>query len=113
MERDEDAQKKAPKVIKQDIKSGNGQSRSFSTSARRPATDAQMVEFQDTRAVGIDYPHAGLGYKFPLPDTSTWKPTDHMRKRYDPVLDQVTKSLMKDGKLSVAQKVAIPTKPGA
>ena len=112
MERDKDAQKKAPEVLKQEIKAsgpGQGQSRSFSTSARRSAVEAQLAEFQDTRAVGIDYPDAGLGYKFPLPDMGSWKPTDHLRRRYDPVIDQVTKSLMRDGKLSAAQRVGLST----
>ncbi len=112
MERDRDAQKKAPEVLKQEIKTGGpgqGQSRSFSTSARRPAAEAQLAEFQDTRAVGLDYPDAGLGYKFPLPDLNGWKPTDHLRRRYDPLIDQVTKSLMRDGKLSAAQRVGLST----
>ena len=109
MERDKDAQKKAPEVLKQDIKSGGpgaGQARFFSTTARRPAAEAQLAQFQDTMAVGLEYPDAGLGHKFPLPDMDKWKPTDHLRRRYDPVIDQVTKSLMRDGKLSAAQKVA-------
>ena len=108
MERDKDAQKNAPDILKSEIKNGGagqGQSRSFSTSARRPAEETQMVEFQESRAVGLDYPDAGLGHKFPLPDMENWKATDHLRRRYDPVVDQVTKSLMRDGKLSVAQKV--------
>lgn len=38
---------------------------------------------------------------------ATWKMTDHLRRRYDPVVDQVTKMLMRDGKLSVAQMVIV------
>lgn len=44
------------------------------------------------------------GHKFgvpilPLPNGS------HMKHRYDPVVTQITKLMMKDGKLSVAQRV--------
>lgn len=35
----------------------------------------------------------------PLPSTS------HIKHRYDPIVDQVTKLMMKDGKLSKAQRV--------
>ena len=52
----------------------------------------------------LDYPDGGLGHKFPLPEMPLPR-TDHFKRRYDPVVDQLTKSLMRDGKLSVAQKV--------
>ncbi|KAK4937380.1 hypothetical protein LTR10_021989 [Elasticomyces elasticus] len=109
LQRDKDAQDKAPKVLKQDIK--NNQStgtpsgtRSFSTSARRPAEVAsEMVSFEDTRVMGLEYPDAGFGHKFALPDISSWQKSDNMKKRYDPVVQQVTRSLMRHGKLSKAQ----------
>jgi hypothetical protein len=98
------------------------QKRSYSTTSRRPAAEADSrllaqfeppptpfqeagVTFEGTRAEGITYPDAGLGHKFPMPDMSEWKITNHVRRRYDPVVDQVTKSIMRDGKMSVAQKV--------
>ena len=107
-------------------KPGEGQQRSFSTSARRLEAELQSAsgagdalpesmlvakvknaaaKFDDTRAVGLDYPDAGPGHKFPLPDMEKWKVTDHMRRRYDPVIDQFTKMIMRDGKLARAQKV--------
>ena len=103
-------------------KPGQGQTRSYSTTARRLSaeSDARIlaqyenematfeesgVQFEGTRAQGMSYPDAGLGHKFPLPDMTQWKITDHFRRRYDPVVDQVTKSIMRDGKLSQAQKV--------
>ena len=70
-----------------------------SSSAQSP------VQFEETRAVGLDYPHAGPGYKFGLPDMDQWNTTDHLRRRYDPVVDQFTKMMMRDGKLARAQKV--------
>ena len=53
----------------------------------------------------MEYPDAGPGHKFPLPDVSDVSRLDHLKRRYDPVVEQVTKSIMRDGKLSVAQKV--------
>lgn len=57
------------------------------------------------RVVGLDYPDAGFGHKFVLPDIQGMTKLDNFRKRYDPVVDQVTKSIMKHGKLSKAQSV--------
>jgi small subunit ribosomal protein S7 len=116
-QRDKDAQDKAPEVLKQQMNSKKSTtpsgSRSFSTSARSrleaemtPAAadvPADIVQFQDTRAVGLEYPDAGFGHKFSLPDLSKFAKTHNFKKRYDPVVDQVTKSLMRDGKLSRAQ----------
>ncbi|EXJ89075.1 hypothetical protein A1O3_02139 [Capronia epimyces CBS 606.96] len=126
LERDKDAQEKAPEVLKQSINSksntgssinststsntGSGSStspsgsRSFSTTTRRNAETAELVRFQDTRAVGLEYPDAGFGHKFPLPDISKFPKTNNLKKRYDEVVDQVTRSLMRHGKLSLAQK---------
>ncbi|RMZ90416.1 hypothetical protein DV736_g2352, partial [Chaetothyriales sp. CBS 134916] len=70
----------------------------------QPVPQERGVRFDGTRAEGLQYPDAGPGHKFPLLDTSALKITDHLRRRYDPVIDQVTKSIMRDGKLSVAQK---------
>ena len=124
LQRDKDAQKKAPEVLKQDIQnnSSNGTNqtpsgtRSFSTSARRNSLELQpragsdgpppdMAQFQETRIVGLEYPHAGFGHKFPIPDLRPLGKAVNFKKRYDPVVEQVTRSLMKDGKLSRAQKV--------
>lgn len=45
-----------------------------------------------------------LGHKFALPEMPL-PPGSNMKKRYDTLVDQVTKLLMRDGKLSVAQRV--------
>jgi hypothetical protein len=44
------------------------------------------------------------GLKFDMPTTPLPK-TENMRRRYDPLVEQFTKLLMRHGKLSVAQKV--------
>jgi ribosomal protein S7 len=53
-----------------------------------------------------DIPHqmGGEGHKFGLPETPLAR-TDHLKKRYDPVVDQLTKGVMRSGKLSLAQRV--------
>lgn len=60
---------------------------------------------KDGTIQGQSYPDAGAGHKFRLPDLSESSRLDNLRKRYDPVVDQLTKSIMRDGKLSAAQKV--------
>jgi hypothetical protein len=53
-----------------------------------------------------DIPHqlGGEGHKFGLPEAPLVR-TDHLKSRYDPVVDQLTKRLMRSGKLSTAQRV--------
>ena len=55
--------------------------------------------------VSMEYPNGGLGHKFGLPDMPLPR-TAHFRRRYDAVVEQLTKNLMKHGKLSAAQKVS-------
>ena len=115
MKRDKDAADNAPQVIKDQMNSqsqnGTGQKRSYSTSARRLLEQTQVQPSavphinQFGMITGMEYRNAGPGHKFPLPDVRSVGKLDHLKRRYDPVVEQVTKSLMRDGKLSVAQKV--------
>jgi len=108
MKRDKVSPDKIPQVMKEEMQSpGSGQKRSYSTSARSLAM-AQTAQSQITDnglVLGMEYPDAGPGHKFPLPDVSDVSRLDHLRRRYDPVVEQVTKSIMRHGKLSIAQKV--------
>ncbi|OAL25390.1 hypothetical protein AYO20_10500 [Fonsecaea nubica] len=125
LKRDKDAQDKAPRVMKQELQAESNSSnnnnkspsgtRSFSTAARRNAAEMEtvsslegprdhLVQFQDTRVVGLEYPDAGFGHKFGLPDLKPLGKAVNFKRRYDPVVEQVTRSLMRDGKLSRAQK---------
>jgi len=72
-------------------------------SAREAAErrDAQLAETEDPALLYGPY---GDGFKFP-PPTTPMPPNLHLKKRYHPVLDQLTRLLMRDGKLSAAQKV--------
>jgi len=107
LQRDKEAQEKAPKVLQEDMKRSSAPSgtRSFSTSARRPveAQAQELAQFRGTEIIGLEYPDAGFGHKFALPDIRSMTKLDNFKKRYDPVVDQVTKSIMRDGKLSKAQ----------
>ncbi|QGA20517.1 hypothetical protein EYB26_008222 [Talaromyces marneffei] len=110
MKRDADALKYAPKVIRDEAaKKGT---RSYSTSARlfqeatqQPtraedpsiATVASMIDLATERAAE-NLPGLKFGMPAPLPKTENYK------SRYDPVVEQFTKLLMEDGKLSRAQK---------
>jgi hypothetical protein len=52
----------------------------------------------------IKYEMGGEGHKFGLPEAPLAR-TDHFRRRYDPVVEQLTKALMRHGKLGAAQRV--------
>ena len=57
-----------------------------------------MITFEDT---GIET----QGHTFGLPELPLQSQL-HMKHRYDPVVQQVTNLLMRDGKLSKAQRVS-------
>ncbi|KAL9091675.1 MAG: hypothetical protein Q9165_004751 [Trypethelium subeluteriae] len=94
---DQSAQEKMPKVVKDEIKSSSPKgSRSFSTSARRPAEAIlQTTAAQQEPAIP--------GTESLIPGIRI--PADYrLRQRYDPLVHQVTNLLMRDGKLGVAQR---------
>ena len=96
LKRHEEGQQNAPKVMQENLKSPTPKgSRSFSTSARR--RQEAMITFEDD-AIETQ------GHKFGLPDLPI-QSMANMKYRYDPVVKQVTSLLMKDGKLSKAQRV--------
>lgn len=112
LERDSEAKDKLPEVMKNDSMNSSpkpttntSQSRSYSTSARR---NADLLEVTSGSAsalpVSLEYPNGGPGHKFGLPEMPLPR-TEHFKRRYDPVVEQLTKSLMRHGKLSAAQKV--------
>lgn len=96
MQRDEASKEKAPKVMQDQIDSKSpGGTRSFSTMARRK--QEALVSFEDS---GIEA--SGRNFELPaLPLASNM----HLKHRYAPIVQQVTNLLMRDGKLSVAQRV--------
>ena len=96
MKRDEEAQEKAPKVLQEEIKpSAPKGTRSYSTTTRR--SQEGLVTQADTAVESLD---STLDLPtLPIPSQA------NLKHRYDPVIHQVTNLLMKDGKLSVAQRV--------
>ncbi|KAL4891652.1 SPX domain-containing protein [Aspergillus ambiguus] len=112
LKRDKEAQKHAPKVMQDQMKGPFG-TRSFSTSTRRYQGDlqGQNAGFDEQTAAVVanmisqvnhqtEELHPGL--KFEAPETLP--KTENFRTRYDSLLEQFTKLLMRDGKLSKAQK---------
>ncbi|KAL8812661.1 MAG: hypothetical protein Q9223_000577 [Gallowayella weberi] len=95
LKRDEASQDKAPKVMQEQIQSSspNG-TRSFSTCTR--SRQEAVISFEDS---GLQT----SGHKFELPALPI--PANmHLKYRYAPIVKQVTNLLMRDGKLSVAQR---------
>ena len=63
-----------------------------------------LGQMENIAAGGHGTDPVALGHKFDLP-TLPLPPNANLKYRYDPVVAQVTNLLMKDGKLSVAQRV--------
>ncbi|RAL09820.1 mitochondrial 37S ribosomal protein uS7m [Aspergillus homomorphus CBS 101889] len=111
LQRDKNAQKHAPKVMQDQMKNQSGK-RSFSTSARRMESGLESTNFDDASAAMVANMvaavneqaaelHFGEGLKFEKP-TKAMAKTDNFRSRYDSLLEQFTKQLMRDGKLTKA-----------
>ncbi|KAL8952905.1 MAG: hypothetical protein Q9222_001195 [Ikaeria aurantiellina] len=95
LKRDEKSQEKAPKVMQEQVQSSSPQgTRSFSTSARH--RQQAMISFEDS---GVQ----AAGHSFDLPALPLGE-NMHLKHRYAPIVRQVTNLLMRDGKLSVAQR---------
>ncbi|GIZ44905.1 hypothetical protein CKM354_000808900 [Cercospora kikuchii] len=126
LKEEKETRKNAPQVLKEDVKAGNTtkpQTRQFSTYARRrlemQSTSYAPPEMEQSFAATSYAPSQTAadhtantqsvadvepkGHKFPLPPIPLPRELvkDH---RYDPVVNQVTNLLMKDGKKSVAQR---------
>src|SRR5271154_1392469 len=116
LEHDAEGKAKAPEVVKNNSNLalklntnpvGSSRSRKYSTTTRRNAEPEAFSISQTGLPPSLEYPDEGPGHKFGLPDMPLPR-TDHLRRRYDPVVEQLTKSLMRHGKLSAAQKVCSP-----
>lgn len=101
--RDEKDKENAPEVIKEEIQD--------SKDAAKPITFENLMALGRLENVAsgghASDPVAIPGQKFGVPDLPL-APMSHLHYRYDPVVSQVTNLLMKDGKLSVAQRVRSP-----
>lgn len=100
LKRDEKSQEKAPKILQSGASSSSSKgTRSYSTTARRRATTQALVnpESAEVQRPGYIFDLPAL----PLPSNS------HLKHRYDPIVEQVTNLLMRDGKKGVAQRVRL------
>ncbi|KAL3433029.1 ribosomal protein S7 domain-containing protein [Aspergillus tetrazonus] len=119
LSRDKEAQKHAPKVFQDQMKKPSG-SRSFSTSTGRSQleerkgaatnstppsmSEADQTALLESMITQVTEETQALmpGLKFPAPESIPR--TENFRSRYEPVVEQFTKNLMRDGKLATAQK---------
>ncbi|KAL8937978.1 MAG: hypothetical protein Q9216_004144 [Gyalolechia sp. 2 TL-2023] len=95
LKRDEESKEKAPQIMQEQVQSTspNG-TRSYSTTPHRH--QEAMISFEDSG-------ETSLGHSFDLPALPL--PANmHLKYRYAPIVRQVTNLLMRDGKLSVAQR---------
>lgn len=73
-----------------------------------PEEAETMVQADDATPMGASAGETSeaisLGHKFPLP-AKPYPEGFHLKKRYHPVLEQLSRLLMRDGRLSVAQRV--------
>ena len=115
--RDEKAKENAPQVLKDESKeSGLGENpsmspgkgkvpsetRSYSTTTRRRAQELAIVPGENN-VLEIANPTRHI---FPLPELPI--PSHlHMRHRYEPIVEQMTNLLMRDGKKAAAQRVRL------
>ena len=98
LNRDEESKEKAPEIIKEEI---DGKNASETTSFDNLLALGQI---ENIAAGGHGTDPVSLGHKYGLPELPI-PPNANLKYRYDPVVSQVTNLLMKDGKLSVAQRV--------
>lgn len=83
------------------------QEKLFAEGTILPAEEAEALvkatRKQELQAVDEDALAESRGFKFPLPMKPYPSDINH-KKRYHPVLEQLTRLMMRDGKLSVAQR---------
>jgi small subunit ribosomal protein S7 len=99
---DKDAQEKLPKIMKDKLKATANAapkgSRSYSTMTTQSGSRGLDMGL-------VDVPAATPGLKFEMPTLPLPK-DGHVKRRYDPVVEQVTNLLMQHGKKSAAQTVS-------
>lgn len=99
LQRDKSGQEKAPKVIQEELSTTAPKgSRQFSTSARRARK--HYSEYKDILPQSDEPPGHIFGLlPSPLPRDAV------LKHRYQPIIKQFTNLMMRDGKLSKAQRV--------
>lgn len=114
----EEAKEKAPKVMQQGLDKSMKGSRSYSTTTRKRAelqadpqpADDMIMNYQQTGEGLMNRSSTDLGgegHIFGLPALPMPR-NMHLRRREDPMVEQVTKLILQSGKLSKAQRVCTP-----
>lgn len=99
LKRDKEGRGKAPEVIKEEMDGNKADSTSFANLLSLGQLESIAAGGHGTDPVTVDT----VGHKYALPDLPLPK-NANFKYRYDPIVAQVTNLLMKDGKLSVAQR---------
>lgn len=95
LKQDNDAREKAPRVIQEDLSKSKSKKGARSYSTMVTAADAETELDAGGETLGLKFAMPGL----PLPSNA------HIKHRYDPVVQQVTTLLMRDGKIGAARTV--------
>jgi small subunit ribosomal protein S7 len=101
LERDEESKEKAPGVIKEDMDK--------TRDAVEHTSFANLMALGQMEAIATGGHASDVetpGHLFELPNLPL-PSTSNLKHRYDPVVEQVTKLIMRHGKLSVAQRVSL------
>lgn len=103
LQRDKSGQEKAPKIIQEELNTTAPKgSRQYSTSARH--VPKELMTFEQLIGPEENTVDEPTGHVFELPSLPL--PRDALLKyRYDPMIKQFTNLMMRDGKLSTAQRV--------
>ncbi|KAH3919188.1 hypothetical protein HBI56_100970 [Parastagonospora nodorum] len=101
---DKDAQEKLPKVMKDKLKANANAapkgSRSYSTMTTQTSSQGLDMGLVDVQSAAKLPQIPGLKFEMP---TLPLPKDGHVKRRYDPVVEQVTNLLMRHGEKSVAQ----------
>ncbi|KAF8866713.1 30S ribosomal protein-like protein S7 [Acephala macrosclerotiorum] len=99
LRRDREGRDKAPEIIKDEIDGSNANASDATTFANLLA----LGQMQNIARGGHGSDPVTVGHKYDLPELPLAS-NMHLKRRYDPVVNQVTNLIMKHGKKSVAQR---------
>lgn len=100
LRRDQEGRDKAPEIIKDEINGTKANASDATTFANLLA----LGQMKNIARGGHGSDPVTVGHKYGLPELPLAS-NMHLKRRYDPVVNQVTNLIMKHGKKSVAQRV--------
>lgn len=110
LKRDQEGKDKAPEVIKEDIKDTKASASAEAMTFENLLAMGQMENIANGGTAEDPVDHIKVGHKYGLPELPL-PPNANLHYRYDTVVEQVTNLLMRDGKLSQAQRVGSSVSP--